>query len=126
MSRWGGRHYGADCPAKERRPRSRACDPADRPRSAHARATVVGRFVEQRQVVAGPNHRSGVAGERDDRAGTEDGVDGAETRRVVLAQLLEVAVEIEELALAGYVLEAPVEADGLRMAAEAGTCDLEP
>jgi hypothetical protein len=53
-------------------------------------------------------------------------VDGAETLEVVLAQLLEVAAEIEELALAGYVLEAPVEADGLRMAAEAGTCDLEP
>jgi hypothetical protein len=53
-------------------------------------------------------------------------VDGAETIEVVLAQLLDVAVEIEELALVGYVLEAPVEADGLRMTAETGKCDLEP
>jgi hypothetical protein len=31
----------------------------------------------------------------------------------VLAQLLDAAAELEELAQAGYVLERPVEADGL-------------
>ncbi len=40
-------------------------------------------------------------------------VDGAETLDVVLAQPLDAAAELEELAQAGYVLERPVEADGL-------------
>ncbi|HKD33447.1 MAG TPA: hypothetical protein VKB73_08260 [Gaiellaceae bacterium] len=40
-------------------------------------------------------------------------VDGAEALEVVLAQLIDVAIEIEELSAAGYVLERPVEADGL-------------
>jgi hypothetical protein len=40
-------------------------------------------------------------------------VDGADTLEVVLAQLLEAAVELEELAAAGLELEAPAEADGL-------------
>lgn len=42
-------------------------------------------------------------------------VDGAETLEVVLAQLLDAAAELEELALAGYVLERAVEADGLML-----------
>ena len=40
-------------------------------------------------------------------------VDGAEALEVVLAQLIDVAIELEELSAAGYVLERPVEADGL-------------
>jgi hypothetical protein len=42
-------------------------------------------------------------------------VDGAEEIEVVLSQLHDAVAEIEELALAGYVLERPVEADGLRL-----------
>jgi hypothetical protein len=42
-------------------------------------------------------------------------VDGAEEIEVVLAQLPDAAAEIEELALAGYLLERRVEADGLRL-----------
>lgn len=40
-------------------------------------------------------------------------IDGADTLEAVLAQLLDAAVELEELAQAGYILEQPVEADGL-------------
>jgi hypothetical protein len=40
-------------------------------------------------------------------------VDGADSLDIVLAQLLDVALELEQLAQAGYVLDRPVEADGL-------------
>ena len=40
-------------------------------------------------------------------------VDGAGSLEVVLAQLLDVCLEIEELVAAGYVLERPAEADAL-------------
>jgi hypothetical protein len=46
-------------------------------RLAHAAAAIEGVLVEQREVVPNPNHRPRVAGKRDDRAGTEDRVDGA-------------------------------------------------
>ena len=39
---------------------------------------------------------------------------------VVVAQLLDAALELEELAAAGYVLDRPVEADGIRLS-RAGT-----
>jgi hypothetical protein len=42
-------------------------------------------------------------------------VDGCEGLEAVLAPLLDVCVELEELSAAGYVLEQPVEADGLRL-----------
>jgi hypothetical protein len=48
------------------------------------------------------------------RAGKRHGA-GAGSLSVVLSQLLDAAVELEELAQAGYVLEQPVEADGLRL-----------
>lgn len=43
-------------------------------------------------------------------------IDGADKIEVVFAQLLDVAVELEELDAAGYVLERPVEADGIHLA----------
>ena len=40
-------------------------------------------------------------------------VDGASSLEVVLSQLLDVAVEIEELAAAGFTLQDPAVADGM-------------
>ncbi len=51
-------------------------------------------------------------------------VDGAESVDVVLAQLLDAALELEELAAAGYTLDRPVEADGMRLSRVATTGEI--
>jgi len=40
-------------------------------------------------------------------------IDGLEDIGLVVSQLVDLAAELEELSAAGYVLERPVEADGL-------------
>jgi hypothetical protein len=43
-------------------------------------------------------------------------IDGAEKIEIVLAQLRDLTVELEDLHQAGYVLDRPVEADGICLA----------